>query len=152
MTIAIIFAAKYMYLAVVGLTVIVWLTSAPGVRRKLVQLGALALPLALLVARILSQFVYRARPFVVDQVKPLISHAADNGFPSDHTLLVMTLAAVVFAYKRKTGMVLLVMGVMVGAARVAARVHYPEDIAVSAVIGLAITAVVNYIIKLWRDR
>src|SRR5919202_4656794 len=35
------------------------------------------------------------RPFVVGHFQPLISHPADNGFPSDHALLAAALVAVV---------------------------------------------------------
>ena len=41
------------------------------------------------------------RPFVVQHVAPLFPRDADNGFPSDHTLLATFFAVCVFFYSRK---------------------------------------------------
>jgi membrane-associated phospholipid phosphatase len=79
------------------------------------------------------------RPFVVDpSVKPLFAHAADNGFPSDHTTVAATVALLVMTYRRRLGAVLLGLSMVAGAARVAAHVHHVQDI----IAGLLIAAVV----------
>jgi membrane-associated phospholipid phosphatase len=78
------------------------------------------------------------RPFVVDpSVKPLFAHAADNGFPSDHTTVAATVALLVMTYRRRLGAVLLALSILAGAARVAAHVHHVQDI----IAGLLIAAV-----------
>jgi undecaprenyl-diphosphatase len=64
----------------------------------------------------------------LDQSLPLIPHEADNGFPSVHTLYAMTTAAVIIIFKRKTGILLALLAVMVGVARVLAGVHHTADI------------------------
>src|SRR5919199_4897641 len=39
-------------------------------------------------------FVYNdPRPFAVEHFQPLLAHAADNGFPSDHALVAAALVA-----------------------------------------------------------
>ena len=79
---------------------------------------------------------------MTEHVAPPFAHAADNGFPSDHTLLSMFLAACVFWYSRRWSVVLLGITVAIGATRVATRVathvHHPIDII--AAMGLAIVA------------
>ncbi len=143
----IIFSAKYLYLAAIALTVIVWVFKKPIKRKQLLTLGVISLPLSLLVTKILGYFIYHPRPFVIEHIKPLIDHTADNGFPSDHTLLVMALASVIFTFDRKMGIILFIIGIIVGIARVIAKVHYPEDIMASTLIALVTTYLVNTIFR-----
>jgi undecaprenyl-diphosphatase len=87
------------------------------------------------------------RPFVVDpSVHPWFSHPADNGFPSDHTAIGCVTAFVVLRHRRAAGVGLLVLAVVVGAARVLAHVHHVEDIVAGVGIGLlaAVTGVLAW--------
>ena len=82
------------------------------------------------------------RPFVVNPaVKPLFPHVADNGFPSDHTTMVVTVSLLVILYRRWLGVALLAVSVLVGWARVASHVHHTQDIVAGAVIGVVAVAV-----------
>jgi membrane-associated phospholipid phosphatase len=55
------------------------------------------------------------RPLVVDpSIKPLFPHPGDNGFPSDHTALGVTIALLVMIYRRWLGTVLLAAAIVVG--------------------------------------
>jgi undecaprenyl-diphosphatase len=81
------------------------------------------------------------RPFVVDPgVHPWFSHPADNGFPSDHTAVGSVTAFVVLRHRRAAGAGLLLIAVLVGAARVLAHVHHVEDILAGLLIGLVAAA------------
>jgi len=80
------------------------------------------------------------RPFVVDHTTPLIAHNADNGFPSDHTALATAIAAVVFAWHRRTGAALLALAVLLGVARVVTQVHHVPDIVTGVALGLVAAA------------
>ncbi len=84
-------------------------------------------------AKLGAQLFYDPRPFVIDGVAPLMKHAADNGFPSDHTLLAAVLAWACLLYSRSVGVVLLLTMFAIGFARIAAGVHHPLDIAGSIV-------------------
>lgn len=78
------------------------------------------------------------RPFVVDPSHPaLFAHPSDNGFPSDHTTFAVAAALVVAAVRRRTGVLLVVLGIVGGMARVAANVHHVQDIVGGVVIALA---------------
>ncbi|WP_193314436.1 phosphatase PAP2 family protein [Georgenia ruanii] len=81
------------------------------------------------------------RPFVVDGRTALVPHAADNGFPSDHTTLGAAVAAVVLAWRRRVGAALLVVAAAVGAARVAAHIHHVPDVLAGLAIGAACAGV-----------
>lgn len=65
---------------------------------------------------------------MVNDIAPLFPHSADNGFPSEHVLFAMVIAGVVFAYNRKLGVILAILGLIVGSARVIANVHHPIDV------------------------
>lgn len=130
----VIFGAKYL-IALSVLVFLLYVLYAPSVvRRRLFALAALALPLAYGVAKTVSLLYYNARPFVVENSTPLVAHMADNGFPSDHTLLATALASVVLVYSRPVGLLLWVFALCVGVSRVLADVHHVVDIAASAAI------------------
>lgn len=94
----------------------------------------LSLVLSFALSRVAGALYYNPRPFVVDGIEPLIPHAPDNGFPSDHTLLFATLAAIAWHFDKRASLGLWVAAAGVGAYRVYARVHHPLDILGSVVI------------------
>ena len=100
------------------------------------RLSLISFPLTYILAKIAGYIIYDPRPFVVEHIKPLIAHAADNGFPSDHTLLTSVIASVIFAYNKKLGMVLFAISIAIGSARVLAGIHHPLDIVGAMVISI----------------
>lgn len=135
----IIFIAKDLFLLAVIIAGIYFLRENRRVQKQMLLLAVLAFPISYLVAKIGSHLYYDPRPFVVTHIAPLIPHAADNGFPSDHALLLATLAAFLTVFNKKAGAVLWVIALLVGAARVLAGVHHPIDIIGSFIIGIAVT-------------
>lgn len=135
----IIFGAEYLYLAIV-IAALFHLVLVEKKRSSEVIVAALiALPITYLVAKALSLLYFDPRPFVVGNFVPLLPHAPDNGFPSDHTLLSAAIAAVIFAYERRLGAVLFIVAFLVGLARVAAGIHHMTDIIGSLVIASVVT-------------
>lgn len=129
MNFLIIFCAKYLlFVVALGLTV-AWLRVGREAKKQFLVAAVLAGIIALVLSRIGGTLYFDPRPFVTEHVKPLISHAADNGFPSDHALLTMTLTAVTYFFSKKIAGVMLVLTILVGVARVLAKVHSPIDIA-----------------------
>lgn len=143
----IVITGKYLILAVGAIAVIATLLAGRTARNNIVKLALLSFPVALLIAFIAGLLFYDSRPFVVEHVEPLIPHAPDNGFPSDHTLFAIVTAAIMFTYSRKLGVLLGIMGVLVGISRVAAKVHYPIDIAGSIAIAIVATSIAWIIIR-----
>ena len=144
----IIFGANYLIILVVGALGLVWWIVDRPRKVELVVLAVVAGGIALILSRIAGHLYFDSRPFVVEHVQPLIGHSADNGFPSDHALLTMTLTAVVFFYNKKVAVAMAVMTVLIGVARVAALVHSPLDIAAGWVIGI-LGAVAAYYLVGW---
>ena len=82
------------------------------------------------------------RPFVVDHFTPLIPHNPDNGFPSDHILMISAIAAIVYVFNRRFGLILWVIAVLVAISRVYVGVHHPIDVIGSMIISAVITLLV----------
>lgn len=144
----IIFCAQYLFLFVIVSLAIAWLRSARIVKVQFALSVILAGIIALILSRIAAKLYFDPRPFVSQHVKPLISHAADNGFPSDHALLTMTLTAVTYFFSRKTAAVMFFLTVLVGVARILAKVHSPLDIGAGWIIAI-IGALAGFYLVRW---
>jgi len=137
----ILYTAKYLYLLILLVAGIYWLTLPKKQKIQMLVLGATAAILSFLLAKVGSALFYDPRPFVSHNVVPIYPHGADNGFPSDHTLLSACVAFVVYAVNKKVGAVLAVLALFVGIARVAGHIHSPIDIAGSIVFAMLGTVV-----------
>ncbi len=126
--------------------VLVWLARAHKPLYT-ARFAALSLALSYIVGKAASLVWYDPRPFVEGNFTPLIAHAANNGFPSDHMLLAAAMAATVTYFDRKWGAALWIMAILIGFSRVAAGVHHLADIAASAVIAVAVVMIVGVIFK-----
>jgi membrane-associated phospholipid phosphatase len=85
---------------------------------------------ALLLAKVASLLYQGERPFVTLGEIPKASFLNNPGFPSDHALLVFTIAFVVWASTKNAALsaMLIVMGILVAFGRVVALVHTPVDV------------------------
>jgi undecaprenyl-diphosphatase len=116
----------------------------PAALRWAITIG-IALVLAYLLAQVGAAAYNDPRPFTQDHVRPLISHAADNGFPSDHGLLAAGIVAAVLLLDLRVALVFLALGGLVDWARVGAGIHHVIDVAGSAVF-VAIGLLVGYLV------
>jgi undecaprenyl-diphosphatase len=125
---AIIFCVQYMvYIGMIAaVTFFIFLPRAE--QKRLALYGIIALPVTYIVAKLLALLYDDPRPFVVGHFAPLVAHAADNGFPSDHTLLLAALASVFYPYSKKASWTIWAITLVVGFSRVAAGIHHAIDI------------------------
>lgn len=142
----IVFCASYLYLAVIIGIGVAWLRTAKNTKVRFIVATIVAGIIAFLLSRIAGHLYYDPRPFVTEHVKPLISHSDDNGFPSDHALLTMTLTAVTYYFNKKIALAMLVLTIVIGIARVLAKVHSPLDIGAGWVFGIVGAVVGVYIV------
>lgn len=131
----IIFTAKYLFLAVVLILGFVWLKAGKTKKIELVAATILAGILAYGLMKFASWLYYDPRPFVAQHIKPLVSHGADNGFPSEHTVFTMMVSSVIYLYNKRLGFIALAITLIVGTSRVLAHVHSPIDIVAGVAIG-----------------
>jgi len=144
----IILSAKYLFVFVVAGIGLAWLLLPKDQKLKAALSIIAAGVIAVVLSRIASKLYYDPRPFVTEHVKPLIAHAADNGFPSDHALLTMTLTAIAYFHNKKIAAGMLILTIIVGVARILAKIHSPLDIAGGWVFGI-IGAVAGYYLVNW---
>lgn len=135
MDIFIVFCAKYLIIVVGLLALSYWLTLARKQKTEVLVMGIITGLIAFILAKIGSAMFVDPRPFVSDGVTPLFAYTADNGFPSDHTLLGMIITMALLSVSRKWAVNLFVLTVVIGASRVFAGVHHPIDIVGSIVFG-----------------
>jgi|SRR5579871_3243308 len=140
MNTVIIFGASYLYLVSIALYAFALWKSKKKERIGILLLSAFSFPATFIIGKASGYVISDPRPFITDHIKPLIAHVADNGFPSDHTLLTMTIASVIFVYHRKLGIVLFAFALLVGTSRVLAHIHHPLDIIGASVIAIGATS------------
>ncbi len=95
--------------------------------------GAVAVVLSRgIITEIIRFFWHRSRPLL----------EGTGSFPSGHATFYFALAAVLYFYNRKLGILAFVITSVMGIARVFAGYHWPSDILGGAVIGIASGVVV----------
>lgn len=151
MDLIIILSAKYLFLLPVAFFVVYFMILSPLLKKRFVVFSIFSFTFSFVLTKILGLLIYNPRPFVTEQIKPLIKHAADNGFPSDHTVLTATIAILIFFYNRKLGLILGFIALLVGTSRVLAGIHHPIDILGAFLIALTAVAVTRFgLRKLFR--
>lgn len=136
MAILVIFGAKYLiYLIVIVAAVAVFFNKEK--RLKILYVAIVALPLGYALARLVGAFFSHQQPFAEQGFEPLIPHAVDNSFPSDHTLISGIFASLAFLADRRVGLALWALALLVGLARMLAGLHYGIDIAVAVALAAA---------------
>jgi undecaprenyl-diphosphatase len=145
----IIFGASRLTAVIIFVALVFFWKLSDTKKREWAVFVSITLPLIYLVGKISSLLYFNPRPFVVGNFSPLIAHAADNGFPSEHTLLSAAMAALVYFFNKKLGSVLFVLALLVGAARVLAGVHHALDVAGSITIAFGVALFIfKYILPL----
>lgn len=143
------FAANYLYLVPLVIAT-AWFLRQPRVRQaKVVAFAVVFFPLVVLVAEAIGLVYYDPRPFVVGHFTPLIAHSADNGFPSDHSLLTSAVATLVAYFNLPLGLLLWVLALAVGGARVYAGIHQPIDVLGAYACSIALSVPASVAARRW---
>jgi len=137
------FEAKYLVFIIVIIAGVYWVTLPKEQKIKMFVFGVITAVVAFALTRLGGAIYFDPRPFVDSAVTPIYPHAANNGFPSDHTALAFTAAVTVFYMNKKFGLVLLFLASLVGASRVLGYIHSFTDI-LGSIIFVAIAYVFAY--------
>ena len=102
---------------------------------------------------IINHYYFRDRPYVlfpqiIPEVKHLFYLPTVSSFPSYPAALTFAFAFGVWLRNKKVGIVLFVLSVVMGLARIYVGVHYPLDILGGAAIGIAVTYLFFWLLKL----
>jgi undecaprenyl-diphosphatase len=132
--------AEYGILLLAFALAIIWFIarSDKAASREAIVAGCIAALAAAGLGFVLEHVLARPRPFVELGVQPLLPHAPDSSFPSDHTLVGVALVGALAVRVPRIGGWLLAWALVVGFARVAAGLHFPTDIAGSTVMALVL--------------
>lgn len=111
-----------------------------GVKEKKSLIVALiSLPIVVLLIKFIHLFYFEPRPFVSQNITPLILYEQAASFPSRHTTIMAAIAFVYLHYKSKWAPLFLFLTFWVGISRIYVGVHYPLDILGGLTVGLLAT-------------
>lgn len=99
---------------------------------------------ALFINWLIPLFYLRPRPFLDHAVVQLLPiDPASKSFPSDHAAISFAIAMAVFQYNKFWGIIFFILASFVSIGRIYGGIHYPADIIVGAMIGIAASALVK---------
>lgn len=109
-----------------------------GRRRSALRMFA-ATALVYLASEALGTVWQRRRPFArLTQVEPLVAHTTGRSFPSRHVASGLAMAVIGGRVHPRLGLAMALVAGGLGLSRVASGLHYPSDVLVGALVGLAI--------------
>lgn len=136
-----VFCAQYIPFILIAFLAYLWILGKRAGRRAGFR-AALGGGGALVLARIVGAFHYQALPSVLGQ--PLIMHAANNSFPSDHVSFSFGIAmSLLFSGSVILWPQAVLLAVVIAFARVFVGVHFPLDVLAGALVGTAAAFVVH---------
>ncbi len=142
-----VFCAQYIPLILIAFVAYLWILAKRAGREMAVR-AALSGGLALVLARIVGLFQYQAIPSVLGLGRPLILHAANNSFPSDHVSFSFAIAISLLFSRSRLWPQSVLLAVLIAFARVFVGVHFPVDVLAGALVG----ALASLIIHLLRSK
>ncbi len=131
-----VFLAEYlMYILLVAGLIYLFFAYQKQLKALIVAAAAIILSRGF-ITEIIRFFYYRPRPFLTHPVNQLLTHDISGSFPSGHMTFIFPLIALVYLKNKKLGVVFMVLGVLMGLARIYCGVHYPSDIFAGIIIGV----------------
>ena len=130
-----VFLADYLIFVVVLLALFVLYKTKK--KWEFILAVALAVILAWDLVALFEALYYHPRPFVSQNIEPLVVSGTDSGFPSQHTAIAMALATVIYFYNRSAAALALGLTLLIGVGRVLAHVHSWIDILGGLMVGVA---------------
>ncbi len=131
-----IFGAKYLFIFSIILAGIFFFKEKRFTKIYLIIFSALTFIITFVLGIVVGHIYNNPRPFVVEHFIPLINHAANNGFPSDHVLLVAAISSIFIFVDKKSAIILWGITFLVAFSRVYVGVHHILDVVASSLIAL----------------
>lgn len=97
---------------------------------------------------IIRYFYDRPRPFIADNIEPLINHISTHSFPSGHLAIFTPIFLTLLLVNRRLGLRFFIGAILIGIGRVATGVHWPSDILGGILVGTLSFFAVYYLLKL----
>ena len=145
-----VFLADYLFYILI--LIFLWVVlSEKNWRRRfyLAALAGIAMILSRGIATPVIRFLYdRPRPFIADNIEPLINHVVTNSFPSGHLAIFAPIFLTMFLINRRLSFWFFVGAILIGIGRVATGVHWPSDILGGILVGAISFLVAYYLLRL----
>ena len=139
-----IFIAKYLIFIVPFFLLYLYFKKSKKQNRKKSIFVFVSILISSIIGWSIGFFYYHPRPFAINLGTELISHIPDSSFPSDHTIVFFATAFALFYIKeKKNAWLFLILGFLVGLARIFAGVHFPADILGSFIIAWVVVFVMS---------
>jgi len=138
-----VFAAQYMPVIIILVLAYLWFKRNTSTK-NIILYAVYAAIIGLAINYIIGLIYFHPRPFMIPTGTILFPYLAESSFPSDHTTLMASLALMLIYFKetRSYGVILLILGLIGGFARVFSGVHFPFDILGSLLISIIITTLI----------
>ena len=105
--------------------------------RMVVQAAASAILARLVIVELIRWLWPRTRPFVENNVNLLFNYnPSAASFPSGHAAFYFAIAAVIYFYNKKIGILFFLAAFLISLARIFVGVHWPSDIIAGALVGI----------------
>ncbi len=145
------FGATYLiYVTIVLMFVLCFKGSTK--ERKALLLTILAIPIAILMIKLIHFFINEPRPFVTYHFLPITDNTPNASFPSRHATIASVMAFSYLYFKSKWSVLFLIIMFWVGLSRVYVGVHYPLDILGGFVFGIISLVIAKLSVNLFRAK
>lgn len=141
-----IFFASYAIYLLAGVVLFLLVRANVSAKRSVAQavLFCIVVLVPIMLNAALGTLAFRERPFAALDFEPLIAIASQSkSFPSDHTAIAFSLAALGSQLRPRFAMLLFFAAFLIGFGRVYTGVHYPSDIIAGALVGSASAYVIH---------
>ena len=147
-----VFGADYL-IFLMWFLIFIFAVKGKTLERKSLILFLISFPILYLVVKFIHLFIFEPRPYIANQILPLISYRVDDAsFPSRHTSISFAMAFAFLHFKSKWGLLILFLAIWVGISRVYVGVHYPVDIIGGIMVGIISLIIAKQIIRLLKLR
>lgn len=120
--------------------------------RKALILTVLAIPIAIILIKVIHIFINEPRTFVTYHFSPLTDNTVDASFPSRHATIASVIAFSYIYFKSKWSILFLIIMVWIGLSRIYVGVHYPLDIIGGFLVGIVSLIIAKPIVYFLRSR
>lgn len=111
--------------------------------------GVLAGVLTIAFVKLAAASYVHARPFIAYGRLPLVSHAPDNAFPSDHLAACGLAFGYIWPRSRVLAFIVLICAALIGVARILAGLHWSIDIVSGFLLGLLAALAADLVLRLY---